>query len=213
MENNETQAEIAELLWQHNHDLALANLNCRFVQGLRDGTLPLNNFTSYIAQDAYFLEAFARAYALAIAYSPDRKGLYHFVELLNGVIQELKLHRQYAERWGVDLSVTVPGKATTAYIDFLLDIARSGRVDQTCAAMTPCMRLYAFLGQELSKTIHDHQTPYMEWISTYGDPGFEDLAASLELLLNHYAIDEDSVKEIYRKAMMLELEFFRAHSV
>jgi len=212
MTNNHMEQTTSRLLWNDNRDLALANLNCDFVQGLKSGLLPADKFKAYIAQDAYFLDAFARAYALAIAYSPDRNGLYHFLELLNGVVHELKLHQQYAERWNVDLSKTVPGKATTAYIDFLLDTARSGRVDETCAAMTPCMRLYAFLGQELNRSGQKENNPYEEWITTYGDPGFEDLAATLESLLDQYAIDEDSVKQIYRRAMELELNFFTAHA-
>jgi thiaminase/transcriptional activator TenA len=202
---------ISRRLWNDNLDLANASLQSGFVQGIGFGDLPLDDFQKYIAQDAYFLEAFARAYALAIAYCPDRKGLFDFVELLNGIVEELKMHRQYADRWKVDLSSTIPGAATTAYIDFLLDTARSGRVDETCAAMTPCMRLYAYLGQELKKSETGNGNPYSEWVNTYSDPGFEDLAATLENLLDHYAIDEDSVKGIYRRAMELELNFFRAH--
>lgn len=202
---------IARRLWEENRDLAAANLNCGFVRGMAEGTLPVEKFQRYVAQDAYFLEAFARAYALAIAYSPDREGLYRFIELLNGVIQELKLHRAYAERWNVDLAGTVPGTATTAYIDFLLDTARSGRVDETCAAMTPCMRLYSFLGQQLKKSQVNEVNPYREWIDTYSDPGFDDLAGTLEKLLDQYSIDEDAVRGHYRKAMELELGFFRAN--
>jgi thiaminase (transcriptional activator TenA) len=212
MNNDHTEQTTSLLLWNDNRDLALASLNCDFVQGLKSGLLPADKFKAYIAQDAYFLDAFARAYALAIAYSPDRNGLYQFLELLNGVVYELKLHQQYADRWKVDLSKTIPGPSTTAYIDFLLDTARSGRVDETCAAMTPCMRLYAFLGQELNKSGGRENNQYADWITTYGDPGFEDLASTLESLLDRYAIDEDSVKRIYRQAMKLELNFFTAHA-
>ena len=38
-----------------------------FVRGLGDGSLPVASFKSYVAQDAYFLEAFARAYAFCLA--------------------------------------------------------------------------------------------------------------------------------------------------
>lgn len=204
-------SSISRKLWHENQDLAEANLHCLFIRGLADGTLPEARFQDYIAQDAYFLEAFARAYALAIAYSPDRHGLYQFPDLLNGVVAELKLHRSYAERWKVDLSGTIPGRTTAAYIDFLLDTARSGRVDETCAAMTPCMRLYAYLGQQLKKESVRPRNPYQEWINTYSDPGFDDLAGTLERLLDHYAIDEDSVSGPYRRAMELELAFFQSH--
>jgi len=205
------ESYISRSLWKENLDLARASLESPFVQGMRRGDLPAVKFKAYIAQDAYFLEAFARAYALAIAYCPDRKGLYHFVELLQGAIRELKLHRAYADRWSVNLDSVVPGRTTSAYIDFLLDVARSGRVDETCAAMTPCMRLYAYLGQELKRAVPVPNNMYQEWIDTYSDPGFKELASTLEALLDHYAIDEGAVNGIYRRAMELELNFFRAH--
>ncbi len=37
--------------------------------------LSVECFQIYVAQDAYFLESFARAYALALAKSPDREGV------------------------------------------------------------------------------------------------------------------------------------------
>ena len=130
-------------------DLADACLAHPFVQGLASGELSRGRFQIYVAQDAYFLEAFARAYALALAKSPDREGIAVFKDLLIGVFEELTLHRGYAERWGVSLEPE-PLPTTSAYIDFLLSTASLEPVGHTAAAMTPCMRLYAFLGQQLA---------------------------------------------------------------
>ena len=77
--------------------------------------------------------------------------------------------------------------------------------------MTPCMRLYAFLGQQLQPTAR-HPNDYGEWISTYASPGFDALAVNLESLLNLYASDTEPVRSLYRNALKLELAFFRAHS-
>lgn len=56
-------------LWQRNRDLADACLKHPFLQGIASGRLSRASFQLYVAQDAYFLEAFARAYALALAKS------------------------------------------------------------------------------------------------------------------------------------------------
>ncbi len=207
----ENESNLAKKLWENNEDLAQKILAHPFVQGLGEGNLPEDAFRGYVAQDAYFLEAFARAYARALADSPDRYGLYTFAELIDGCLGELKLHARYAERWNVDLTDVQPGAATLAYTEFLDRTARSGQPGLTCAAMTPCMRLYAFLGQSLKSAFPNAAHRYAEWIETYADPGFDALASQLETLLNRYATPSSEVETAYRTAMELEWGFFDAH--
>lgn len=202
---------LAGQLWAGNADLARRCLEHPFVQGLGQGSLPRAAFCAYVAQDAYFLESFARAYALAIAHSPDRNSLVAFSELLQGVLEELQLHAGYASRWGINLSTTTPLPATSAYTDFLLTTARRGDAGLITAAMTPCLRLYAWLGQQLRAQVGQPGHAYAEWIDTYADPAFEALAARLETLLNRLAQPTSAVEQTYRRAMELELAFFDAH--
>ena len=203
---------LAKTLWNENSDLAQTALAHRFVQGLHTGTLPRQSFQSYVAQDAYFLDAFARAYALALAHCPDRQGLRDFFDLLSGVLEELRLHEGYAEHWGVDLSNVTPTSATLAYTNFLLATATLQGVGETCAAMTPCMRLYAFLGQSLASDGIDDNHPYAEWIRTYASANFEALTTRLEGLLDRYATDTPAVHTAYRWAMSLEIGFFESQT-
>jgi len=75
--------------------------------------------------------------------------------------------------------------------------------------MTPCMRLYAFLGQTLAgKAV---APAYADWVKTYADPGFEALAQRLETLLDQHAVDSPVVRANYRRAMELEYGFFDAN--
>ncbi len=203
---------LARQLWQANADLARAALEHAFVQGIRTGALPRADFQAYVAQDAYFLEAFARAYALALAHSGDRQSLRDFFDLLAGALDELKLHGSYAARWDIDLAGVTPAPATLAYTDFLRATAALGSVGETCAAMTPCMRLYAYLGQTLAAQGTADGNPYAEWLRTYADAGFEALAARLEELLDRHATDTPRVRQAYRRAMELEVAFFEANT-
>ncbi len=198
----------AQELWQRNRDLGDACLKHPFVQGIATGQLARASFQVFVAQDAYFLEAFARAYALALAKSPDREGIGVFKDLLVGAFEELALHRSYAERWGINLEPE-PLASTRAYTDFLLRTASLESVGHTAAAMTPCMRLYAWLGQQLAPKL-DPDSPYREWVETYSSPDVEGLAARLEALLDHYGGEPARLAELYRRAMQLELAFFQA---
>jgi thiaminase/transcriptional activator TenA len=208
----ETMKKLSAELWNENQDLAEACLRSRFVQGIARGDLPRDAFKEYIAQDAYFLEAFARGYAMALALSPDRPSLYTFAELLQGVMTELQLHAGYARRWNVDLSAVTPSSSTSAYTEFLVATARAGALPEICAAMAPCMRLYAWLGRRLADTSLRTAGDYAEWIRTYASSEFDALAQRLEELLDAHAADTVSVRDRYRKAMELELRFFEAHA-
>jgi thiaminase/transcriptional activator TenA len=190
-------------------DLARASLEHPFVQGIADGTLPRERFAYFVGQDAFYLEAFARAYSIAAAKAPDWEGFRAFHTLADGALKELRLHQGYAAQWGVDLRAVEPGPATRRYTDFLLATAWGYDVGLTAAAMSPCMRLYAFLGQALTRHgIQDHA--YADWIRTYSSQEFEGLAQELERLADRYAGDTPLVRSTYRYAMLCERDFFQA---
>ena len=60
-----------ESLWQQNAYMTQRCLEHGFVRGLADGTLDRDVFRQYVAQDAFFLRAFLKAYALAAAKCDD----------------------------------------------------------------------------------------------------------------------------------------------
>src|SRR5215218_3734026 len=196
------------MLWRDNADLAASALHHPFVRGLADGSLSAERFAAFIAQDAFFLDAFARAYALALASCPDRAGIGAFANLVAGVRDELTLHAAYADQLGIDLINLTPAPATLAYTDFLLATAAVGGSGPACAAMTPCMSLYAHIGQSLVQ--ESSAEPYQQWIHTYADPSFDALARTVEGLTDRYVTDIDAARAIYRRAMHLELGFFDA---
>ena len=200
---------LSATLWRANADWAEKILAHPFVQGLGDGSLRVEAFKSYVAQDAYFLDAFARAYAFCLAHGTSRDDLFGFAELIAGVLEELKLHKSYTEKLEVSLDDVTPLPATRAYVDFLLHTARQGQLGETIAGMTPCMRLYAYLGQTLARK--DVAPVYADWVKTYSDPGFEALAVRLEALLDQHAVDSPVVRANYRRAMELEYGFFDAN--
>jgi thiaminase/transcriptional activator TenA len=204
----EVTVGVASHLWQQNQDLAQACLEHPFVQGIASGDLPVERFRWYVGQDAYFLDAFARGYALLLAKAPDQEGLVKFKELLDGALQELRLHRGYAQRWGVDLQ-PVPAPATAAYTDFLLRTAALEPVGHGVAAQTPCMRLYAYLSSQLLPLLNP-ESPYAEWVHTYAGADFQGLAQTLEDLLDRYGGDRSRLQQLYRRAMELEYAFFDA---
>ena len=203
---------ITQKLWERNYNLASLSLNTKFVQGIKNGDLPKTKFQEYLAQDYFFLESFARAYGLAVSKSRNKKNIKTLSVLLSGVSEELILHETYAKEWDIDLTTNLIGPATKKYTDFLEEVSLNLSLIEIMSAMTPCMRLYSWLGKKLLNMISDN--PYKEWILTYSDESFDNLAKSLENLIDEYdeSYEIDQIYFLYKSAMELELDFFNAYS-
>ena len=199
-----------QLLWRINEDLASACLEHRFVRELAAGTLEPEVFKRYVAQDAFYLEAFFRVYALAAARCEGRhEAAAVFHRLMGGALDELQMHRRNAARLDIDLESVEPHPSTTAYVEFLVGTAWSMDLGTTTAAMTPCMRLYA----EIGRSVVDHMTeehPYREWIEAYSSDEFFEMVSEQERLLDELAEDGPELRRAYRRAIQFELGFFDA---
>lgn len=231
---------VSSWLWSSPRVVELTSLCASngFVRSLATGTLPRPSFQGYVAQDKFFLEAFSRAYATAAAKcaaANDVRSAAEFEELVAGVREELSLHAGYAEQWQVDLRNVTPTAECAAYVNFLLSVSEAEDVATCAAAMVPCMRLYAALGQRIAAQQRRHAQPgatqdggggldvgggldagaYQSWVDTYASDDFEALAAKLEGMLDRLAAMPSApgralLHERYVRAMELELAFFNA---
>src|SRR5260370_16447399 len=104
-----------EVLWRSNLPLAHSCLAHPFVQALGEGTLKADLFRAFIAQDAFFLGAFRKAYALPLARCDETEGITSLYELLREVMEELKLHRAYATESSISLPIVSPNPASQHY--------------------------------------------------------------------------------------------------
>ncbi|HHV53602.1 MAG TPA: TenA family protein [Synergistaceae bacterium] len=201
---------LAERLWLENADLARACLRHPFIRGIADGSLSQRNFAWYVGQDYFYLHAFTRAYCIAAAKGVDWDATKAFHALAAGAIEEADFHKGYASRWEVDLNEVKPSAATRRYTDFLLATAWGHDAGVTAAALTPCMRLYAHLGQAVAKERNHEGNPYAGWITTYSSQDFEALSRQLESLVDRYATPSKPVQDAYCYAMLCEHDFFDA---
>ena len=163
-----------------------------FVRGIGDGTLDVEKFKFYIAQDYVFLVEFVRVLALAAAKAHDLETKEHFTELQHATLtQEMALHRGYCARFGVtdaDLEATRPAPTTHAYTRHLLSVAYAGSVAETEAALLPCQWSYAEIGAALARAGELAHAPlYAEWIRAYASPEYQTLAAGMCALLDRLA--------------------------
>lgn len=227
---------IASKCWIKYRKESTLSLYSPFVVCLASGKLNLDTFRHYIAQDVYFLKAFAQAYELAEECADDDDAKIGINVLRKNVVEELKMHNSFIQEWGTDpAKESTLNPATSKYTEFLLATA-SGKIEgvkapgklatpfektkvaaYTLGAMTPCMRLYAFLGKELQALLDESESthPYKKWIYNYYSDGFQVSALQTEDLLDKLSVsltgeELDIIEKLYHQAMKLELDFFLA---
>ena len=137
-----------------------------FLREIKDGTLPLEKFRYYLAQDYLYLEGFARTVALALAKAPDSQKL---EELSHRVLTpvERPLHHKLLAEAGItveDIQRAGRSPTNTAYVNHMLATASLYGLGPTAAVLLPCPWSY----HELKDNVGQSEHPlYGQWTSFY----------------------------------------------
>jgi thiaminase/transcriptional activator TenA len=161
--------------WQNNRPLYEKILAMPFNAELAGGTLGEDRFRHYIVQDAYYLEGFARALALAAAKADNPDRIVQFAAAAQtAIIVERALHADYFQKFGVtpdDFAAARPTPVCDHYVSYLLRIAALEPFPVVLAGLLPCFWIY----WEVGKHIHARAAqpnPYQAWIDTYAGEEF-----------------------------------------
>ncbi|WP_428487564.1 thiaminase II [Rhodopila sp.] len=158
--------------WQRTTALRSAIHALPFNRELAAGTLCQDRFRFYIAQDALYLEQYARILALAGARGPDGATLQLFARsALEAVTVEQALHGDYFAHFTIDPTRIEPTPDCLAYTSFLLATAYQEPWEVLLAALLPCFWIYWDVGNTISREAAA-DNPYRAWIDTYSDEAF-----------------------------------------
>jgi thiaminase/transcriptional activator TenA len=152
-------------LWDEARPIWRAILAHPFLAEIRAGTLPIETFRYYVAQDYHYLEGFARTVATALAKAPTP-------ELLGAIARrvltpiERPLHERLFELAGLDSAaveaVTI-SPTNLAYQNHMLSTAARGGLAETAAALLPCPWTYHELGEHVSAVAHPVYGPWSQF--------------------------------------------------
>ena len=137
-----------------------------FLAAIKDGSLPLETFQYYLAQDYHYLEGFGRTVALALAKSPDPELLQQLAHRVMTPV-ERPLHQQLIAAAGLtpDAVAAAPLSPTnTAYVNHMLTTAAQHGLGPTAAALLPCPWTYHLLKDEVGQSEHPL---YGQWTRFY----------------------------------------------
>jgi thiaminase/transcriptional activator TenA len=137
-----------------------------FLREIKDGTLPLEKFRYYLAQDYLYLEGFARTVALALAKAPDANTLEALSRRVLTPV-ERPLHHKLLAAAGLTLAgVQRAARSPTnlAYVNHMLTTASLHGLGPTAAALLPCPWTYHELKDRIGQSEHPL---YGQWTAFY----------------------------------------------
>ena len=146
-----------------------------FLAKLADGSLEVDRFAFFIAQDIHYLDAFAGVLRRAATLADDEDTRAFLHGRSESVVRvEQALHGGFAPRLGLDVATIraqEPAPVTAAYTDHIRSVSTHGTLGEVIAAIVPCYWVYRRIGQRLAETPPPHDL-YATWVSAYAVPEF-----------------------------------------
>ena len=181
-------------VWQKSLPIYERIIAHPFIKELADGTLAMEKFVRYIAQDEIYIKNYGEEMFLMAAMMPDKTMLELFRAFSKeGMEAEKAMHDLLIERFGIDTAVE-PSEVTAGYMAHTRRHINSGSLAHAMAAMLPCMWIY----NEVGLYIYNHRTtapnPYADWVATYAS---EDFTEGTRLILEFCdRIAEEATPEV-----------------
>lgn len=184
---------VTQMLWQASAPIFAAIMTHPFLTGLTAGSLELERFAFYIAQDSHYLREYARALSSLADRAPEGTTTAMFDRhAANALAVEQSLHSGIIAEIGqaTDAALPPPSPTTVAYTSYLLATVHARPFVEGLAAVLPCYWIYAEVGNALVKQSSPHPL-YARWITTYGGEEFNAAVAEVLALTDRVAAHAD----------------------
>ncbi|KRT17060.1 thiaminase II [Pedobacter ginsenosidimutans] len=158
--------------WERVQPIYAKILAMPFNTELSSGTLPIEKFIFYLAQDAYYLLEFGRTLSTISSRMQDADLVMAFAGFSTGAIfAERSLHESYFVEFGLANEVQ-PTPSTLLYTNYILSQAAYANVEIAVAAVLPCFWIYKAVGDHIFAQQDGDQNPYKRWIDMYAGVEF-----------------------------------------
>ncbi|MDQ0269338.1 thiaminase II [Cytobacillus purgationiresistens] len=191
--------------------------NHLFVKGIAEGKLGKEQLIHYVKQDFEYLNAIVQTYALGISKATNREEMAMFNTSISFVLNsELHPHNNFCQIADVkyeDLQGHHLAPAAQHYTRHMLNVGRSGSVEEIIAVTLPCPYIYAYIGDRIMEDYKPNRShPFYDWISFYGGKEHERLNFSLkrfdQLAEQAPEKERNKMKEHFMLSCQLEYMFF-----
>ncbi len=188
-----------------------------FVQDMKNGKLPIEDFREYMIQDSIYLKSYARVYGKAIYHAETLKEIQLYHSILNFVTDtESAVRLNYLRQFGMtddDIEFIDPLPENQNYMDFLFETAERGNGREILMALLPCMLSYSYIFRKLADEPESRESRYWDFIQDYADEQYAEsckewCAFADQKCGNLSEADQKKLGSIFERAGFLELDFW-----
>ncbi|KAL4231395.1 hypothetical protein ACF0H5_008974 [Mactra antiquata] len=205
---------LSEDLWQQTEQQRQQVLNTTFIQGFIDKNLDPTKFGAFMVQDAVYCYYSMEVIAIASAKVTNDKKLQDFFDWTYASYNEYTAY--LLKEWHIgDPTTIVLGPACENYVNHLYDVARNMEPIYLVVAMTPCAKLWPWLGGQLNTGTGDFGV-YTDWAKfnfVKDSKGFKEYEALIDSKQLQGGIDPSKALDVYSKSMNNEAGFFSLDEV
>ncbi len=200
-------------IWKKSAKIYNAIIQHVFIKELASGTLSVDRFNRYLAQDEVYIGNYGRQmfeFAEMIDNPEQKKFFLAFAQ--SGIDSEKVMHSLLISRFGADVKVK-SSIVTTMYNNHTQMAIQSKSKEISLAALLPCAWVYNEVGKHILQIAKIDDNPYKEWILEYGNENFTAGVNSLLTLIDDWAetIDESTrnvMSKVFLEATLFEYAFW-----
>lgn len=203
----------SDTAWEQIQPIYSTILKMPFISELTDGTLPIEKFQFYMAQDSHYLEHFGRSLSIIASRMHDLTDSLAFIRFAEGaIVVESELHESYFKAFKVtNKGIIQP--SCHHYVHCLKSTAALASVEVAVAAVLPCFWIYKEVGNFIYKNQGTKNNPYQKWIDTYAGEDFDALAQQAIAIANRLATNctksqQDDMTDAFITSSHLEFQFW-----
>lgn len=200
-------------IWRSSSKIYDAILDLDFIADLASGSLALDKFACYIAQDELYLKNYypCMLELVELMDTPENKELFKGIAL-SGMEGEKVMHEFLIEKYGINTDVQ-PSDVTLGYNQVIQEGLSTGNRAVALAVMLPCMWIYNRVGLHILSVAKLENNPYKEWILEYGNEEFTQGVNNVLDIIDNWArrADDqtlDAMNKYYLSAAQYEYDFW-----
>ncbi|HKJ68606.1 MAG TPA: thiaminase II [bacterium] len=162
-----------------------------FITGLFQGTLPMEKFKFYVLQDSSYLISAIKNFNIIASRAPTVRILQELLTIihLEGT-GELEQYRKFLKRIGTNMEAALarePMPANISYTSYLFSVSNTRPFQEALVSVLPCFWSYAVIADyhhEHYQSLHEIDTLYADWVSTYYDESYRTLVEKMNDLVD-----------------------------